>query len=175
MRRLLLLRHAKAERAHPGVQDHDRVLAERGRADAAKLGTYLARHAFTPDRVLVSTASRTRETWALMATAFAKAPPSTFEERIYNASRQTILKAIHETEPKSRTLLVVGHNPGLHELASHLVASGDVDARRRLGEEFPTAALAAINFAIDDWRSVHARSGRLEHFVTPHWLESATD
>ena len=69
MRRLLLLRHAKAERSQPGGRDHDRVLAERGRADAKKLGVYLARHAFVPDRAVVSTAARTRETWALLATA----------------------------------------------------------------------------------------------------------
>ena len=175
MRRLLLLRHAKAERAHPGGGDHERVLAERGRADAVKLGTYLARHAFAPDRVVVSTAARTRETWTLMAPAFAKPPAAQFEERIYNASPQAILATIQHTEPKTGTLLVIGHNPGLHELAGTLVASGDIDARRRLGEEFPTAALAAISFALEDWHSVHPRGGRLEHFVTPKWLETATD
>jgi phosphohistidine phosphatase len=173
MRRLLLLRHAKAEPSRPDKQDHDRVLAERGRADAAKLGTYLARHAFKPDHVLVSTSARTRETWALMVEAFARAPSVRFEEHIYNATTQAILKAVHDTEPAARTLLVIGHNPGLQELAANLVASGDIDARQRLGAEFPTAALAAISFAVDDWRGVHPRGGRLEHFVTPKWLATA--
>jgi phosphohistidine phosphatase len=175
MRRLLLLRHAKAERSQPGGRDHDRVLTERGRADAKKLGAYLARHSFVPDRALVSTSTRTRETWTLLATAFAQAPPVSFEERIYNASPQGILQTIKETGAETNTLLVIGHNPGFQELAAMLVASGDIDARERLGEEFPTAALAAISFAAEDWSGVHSRGGRLEHFVTPGWLATATD
>ena len=175
MRRLLLLRHAKAERSQAGGRDHDRVLTERGRADAKKLGLYLARHAFVPDRALVSTAARTRETWALLATAFAKAPPASFEERIYNATPQTILAVIKDPEPRIATLLVIGHNPSLQELAAMLIASGDIDARERLGEDFPTSALAVISFAVEDWSSVHPRGGRLEHFVTPGWLATATD
>jgi phosphohistidine phosphatase len=175
MRRLLLLRHAKAERSAPGGRDHDRVLNERGRADARKLGAFLARHAFVPDRALVSTATRTRQTWELLATAFAKAPPVSFDERIYDASPQTILEAVNDTAPETGTLLVIGHNPTLQELAAMLTASGDIDARERLGEEFPTAALAAISFAAEDWSGVHPHGGRLEHFVTPKWLATATD
>jgi phosphohistidine phosphatase len=175
MRRLLLLRHAKAERSQPGGRDHDRVLAARGRTDAKKLGVYLARHAFVPDRAMVSTAARARETWDALATAFAKAPPVDFEERIYEASPQSILQAIKECGPQTGTLLVVGHNPGLQELTAMLIASGDIDARERLGEEFPTSALAAIGFAAENWADIHAHGGRLEHFVTPDWLAAATD
>jgi len=175
MRRLLLLRHAKAERSQPGGGDRDRVLTERGRADAKKLGAYLARHAFTPNRALVSSAARTRETWTLLAAAFDKTPPANFEEWLYNASPQVILQAIKATGPGAGTLLVVGHNPSLQELAAMLVASGDIDARERLGEEFPPTALAAISFVAEDWGGIHAHGGRLEHFVTPDWLATATD
>ena len=56
-----------------------------------------------------------------------------------------------------------------------LVASGDIDARERLGADFPTSALAVISFAAEDWSGVHPRGGRLEHFVTPDWLATATD
>ena len=173
MRRLLLLRHAKAERPEPGGRDHDRALAARGRADAKKLGAYLARHAFVPDRAVVSTAARTRETWTQVAQAFSKTPTVSFEDRLYDATPQTILQAITETEPETGTLLVIGHNPAMQELATLLVASGDIDARQRLGEEFPTSALALISFAPEDWRGLHAQAGRLEHFVTPRWLETA--
>ena len=175
MRRLLLLRHAKAERLQSGGRDHDRVLTERGRADAKKLGLYLARHAFVPDRAVVSSAARTRETWALLATAFGKAPPVSFEESIYEATPQAILQGIKDTGAKTGTLLVIGHNPSLQELAAMLIASGDIDARERLGEDFPTSALAVISFASDDWSEVHPRGGRLEHFITPRWLAAATD
>lgn len=175
MRRLLLLRHAKAERSQPGGRDHDRVLTERGRADARKLGGYLARHAFVPDRALVSTSVRTRETWALLAAAFDKTPPVSFEDGIYDATPQSIVQEIKSTGSDIGTLLVIGHNPGLQELAAMLVASGDIDARERLGEDFPTAALAAISFAVQDWSGVHPHGGRLEHFLTPGWLATATD
>jgi phosphohistidine phosphatase len=175
MKRLLLLRHAKAERAQPGEKDLDRVLTDRGRSDAARLGAYLARHGLIPDQAVVSTSARTRETYTHVAKALGKAPPALFDERIYESSPQAILDVVFETKPKSATLLVVGHNPSLQELATMLTASGDLDARRRLKEEFPTAALAVLSFAFDTWTKLHAHGGRLEHFVGPKWLEAATD
>ena len=72
-------------------------------------------------------------------------------------------------------LLVVGHNPGLHETARLLIASGDVEARERLNEGLPTSGLAVIDFAGRDWEKLHPHSGRLERFVTPRLLKAATD
>jgi phosphohistidine phosphatase len=175
MRRLLLLRHAKAERSRPGELDHERTLAARGRGDAPRVGAYMVRHAFMPDLVLVSTSARTRETWELASTAFEEVPPVKFDERIYEAGPQAILKVIKETSPHVGTLLVIGHNPGLQELALLLVAVSDSDALLRLKEEFPTASLALINFMVEDWSRLHPRAGRLEHFVTPETLVAATD
>jgi phosphohistidine phosphatase len=175
MRRLLLLRHAKAERSQPGGNDRDRVLAERGRTDALKLGAYMVRHAFMPDLAVVSTAVRTRETWEQVAAAFQDIPPAKFDDRLYEASPQAILEVIKETGPQVGTLLLIGHNPGVQELAAILIAAGDVDARQRLKEDFPTSALAVVNFAVEDWPKVHRHGGRLEHFVTPESLKSRTD
>ena len=175
MRRLLLLRHGKAERLQSGGRDHDRILAKRGRDDAEAIGAYLVRHKLIPDQALVSTSARTRETWGLVAKAFTKAPPVEFENTIYEAAPEAILKAIRATEPEAKTLLVVGHNPGMQQLAGLLIASGDVDARQRLLEEFPTAAFAMISFAVESWNGLHPEGGRLEHFVTPDALEAATD
>jgi len=73
------------------------------------------------------------------------------------------------------TLLVVGHNPGLQDLATMLIASGDVEARQRLKEKFPTSGLVVIDFALDDWSRVHAHAGRLDHFISPRSLAAATD
>jgi phosphohistidine phosphatase len=70
---------------------------------------------------------------------------------------------------------MVGHNPGLGELAALLIASGEVEARQRLIEKFPTAGLAVIDFALDDWAKLHPRAGRLDRFVVPRTLETATD
>jgi len=175
MLRLLLLRHAKAERSKPGGRDMERVLTERGRGDAAKIGAYLVHHALLPDLVVVSTAARTRETWTLAAAALPRKAPVRHEERLYEAGPHGILKIITDAEPDVGTLLVVGHNPGLQELAVQLVASGSAEVRQRLTEEFPTASLVVIDFAIDDWRRLHPRSGRLIRFVTPKSLAAATD
>jgi phosphohistidine phosphatase len=82
---------------------------------------------------------------------------------------------IKETEPKVHTLLVVGHNPGLEDLAALLIASGDLDARRRLKEKFPTSGLAVIDFALDTWGRLHPQAGRLDRFVTPRSIAAATD
>jgi len=175
MRRLLLLRHAKAERSQPGGRDHDRILSKRGRNDAGAVGAYLLRHKFVPDRALVSTSARTRETWTLVAAAFSKAPKAEFDGRIYEASPEAILNSIRETGIAGKTLIVVGHNPGMQQLAAMLIASGDVDARQRLLEDYPTSALALISFASESWDNLHPMGGRLEHFVTPDTLQPASD
>jgi phosphohistidine phosphatase len=171
--RLLLLRHAKAERPEGGMLDHQRRLADRGRADAATIGAYLALHGLAPDLALVSTALRARETWEDVASALAAAPPVTYEDRLYNAPVPAILTLLGDVAPSIRTLLVIGHNPGLHEAARQLIASGDVEARERLNEGLPTSGLAVIDFAGEDWRKLHPHGGRLERFITPRSLAGA--
>ena len=78
---------------------------------------------------------------------------------------------IKDAPAAAHSLLIVGHNPGLHELALLLIASGDVDTRERLREELPTSGLVVIDFAFDDWSRLHPRCGRLERFVSPKSLE----
>jgi phosphohistidine phosphatase len=174
MRRLMLLRHAKTERAEPGQRDRDRKLTKRGRDDAAVIGAYMARHGLTPDLALVSPAKRAQETWALVAPAFAKAPRHVNDERIYNATTEALFKLISETRG-AHSLVVVGHNPGLHDIAVQLIASGDVDMRERVAEKLPTAGLVVIDLAFDDWSRLHLHSGRLERYVTPKLIAAATD
>ena len=82
---------------------------------------------------------------------------------------------IRETRNSIRSLLVIGHNPGLQDLAGTLIASGDLDHRERLREKLPTAGLVVIDFALDEWAKVHPHAGRLERFIAPRWLEAATD
>ena len=151
MRRLLLLRHAKTEGHEPGRDDRARVLIERGRGDAARIGAYMASHALTPDRVIVSTL-----------------------EQIYDATPQDIVAAILDAPADAGALLIVGHNPGLHETALLLIASGNIDVRESLREQLPTSGLVVIDFAFRDWRDLHPRCGRLERFVTPKSLDPAS-
>jgi phosphohistidine phosphatase len=74
----------------------------------------------------------------------------------------------------TRSLLVIGHNPSLHDVALHLIAAGDVEARERLAEKLPTSGLVVIDFPIEAWSGLHPRSGRLERFVTPRLIAAAT-
>ncbi|MGA8748069.1 MAG: histidine phosphatase family protein [Pseudolabrys sp.] len=173
MRRLLLFRHAKAERSEPGMEDRARKLVERGRKEANRVGNYMSSHALIPDRVMTSPSSRTQETWKFAATAFRTPPTAIPVEQLYDATADTILNVVRETTPATHTLLVIGHNPGLHELAAMLIASGDIEARERLREKLPTSGLVIIDFALDDWGKLHPHCGRLERFVTPKSLGAA--
>jgi phosphohistidine phosphatase len=171
--RLLLLRHAKSEKGEPGVNDRDRALNPRGRADAPRIGAYMAHHGLLPRAALVSPARRTHETFERLTGAWPAACPVRYVDRLYNAGPEAIVDAIKGASPE--ILLVLGHNPGLHEAACLLIASGDVEARERLNEALPTSGLAVIDFPGDDWRKLHPRSGRLERFVTPRLLKAAAD
>ncbi|HEY7666030.1 MAG TPA: histidine phosphatase family protein [Xanthobacteraceae bacterium] len=171
--RLLLLRHAKSEKPAPGMPDRERSLNARGRNDAPAVGAYMARHGLIPERVMVSPAVRTRETWECLAGALDARPRVLYEQRLYNAGSEAILALVKATDPAVGALMVIGHNPGLHELARLLIASGDVEARERLNEGLPTSALAVIDFPGKDWRKVHPHGGRLERFVSPRSLAAA--
>jgi phosphohistidine phosphatase len=173
--RLMLLRHAKSDWNRPGLSDHDRPLNARGREAAPKIGTYMARHALMPDLIVASTATRVRETLDLALPAFKTAPKVKREPRLYEAAPETLMKVAQETPRTVGTLMLVGHNPGLAELASLLVATGKAEARRRLAEKFPTGALAVIDFDLDDWRKLEPQSGRLDRFVVPRALNSEAD
>jgi len=175
MRRLMLLRHAKSDWAVAGARDRDRTLNARGRESAPKMGAYMARHALVPDLIVASTATRVIETLDLVLPAFETAPKVIQDARLYGAGAGVLLDIIKETARATHSLLLVGHNPGIGELASGLIASGDVEARQRLIEKFPTAALAVIDFAVDDWVKLHLRGGRLDRFVVPRTLEAETD
>jgi phosphohistidine phosphatase len=172
MRRLILFRHAKAERSQPGERDIARPLVEQGRKDVARIGAYMATHGLIPDRVLVSPAVRSVETWKSASVPFRPAPATATIERLYDANAHTLLAIVRDVPASVHTLLIVGHNPGLHELALMLIASGDIEAREQLSEKLPTSGLVVLDFALDAWSELHPHSGRLDRFVTPKSLES---
>ena len=174
MRRLMLLRHAKSDWTGPRARDHERPLSARGREAAPRMGAYMARHALVPDLVIASTAARVGETLSLVLPAFAKQPKVLVDKRLYEAEGDALLGVIKGAPGTAHSLLLVGHNPGLAELAALLMASGDVEARQRLIEKFPTAALAVIDFALDDWTKLHPKAGRLDRFVVPRTLDAET-
>ena len=172
MRRLMLLRHAKAGPLVPGG-DLERPLAESGRTAAQGLGAYLAEHQLYPDLVLVSPARRTRETWDVLSASLEASVR--VEPRLYDGDPERLLAIVQETEGAVRGLLLVGHNPGTAELARRLVGHGDRYAAARMAKGFPTAGLAVIDFAVEDWAEAGPVSGRLDRFVTPESLGIGPD
>jgi phosphohistidine phosphatase len=173
MLRLLLLRHAKA--AWPsGVLDVDRPLAKRGREAAIRMAHYLKDEHLAPDLVLVSPARRAMETWDLVQPLLGDVEIRR-DGRIYEAPVTRLLGVLQEVEPEARTLLMIGHNPGFEDLAALLIGDGDRDGMVRIGQKYPTAGLAVIDFPYETWREVGRKSGRLERFATPKSLGTGED
>jgi phosphohistidine phosphatase len=171
VKRLILIRHAKSARP-AGVPDQERPLAPRGRDDARLLGGYLEREMLLPDLVLVSTSARTRQSWDLLVQGLGAVPSLRFDERLYDAPSTRLAAVVAETQGEVRTLLLVGHNPGLADLAHRLAGHGDRYALARMRGKFPTSALAVLDLPRDDWGELVAGSARLDRFVTPKSLHA---
>ncbi len=169
-RRLMLLRHAKSDWPDD-VPDRERPLAKRGRRDAPVVGRWLRGHGYLPDTVICSVARRTRQTWELVAAELGGSQSVTFEPRAYAASALTLLYLLRELPGTSRAALLIGHNPGIEELAAHLAAhlaeAPDAKGQSRSPRlRFPTAAVAVLEFR-GDWPDLAPGRARLLDFATP--------
>jgi phosphohistidine phosphatase len=144
-RRLLMIRHAQAADA---PVDRDRPLTAQGARNAAAIGSWLQANGYAPGRAVVSPAVRTRQTWERVAEASAPGLAPDVDERIYDNTVDAVLSAITETPGDLQTLVVVGHNPSVGELAFALDdGEGDPDAERKLHAGFPTGAVAVFEVA----------------------------
>ena len=172
MKRLFLLRHAKAVPADPELDDHGRALTVKGMHDAAAMARYLRKNNFTPDLMLVSSSARTRQTAELVLREIeAKVD---YRDQLYLAEPGKILSLVQAAPQSVAGLMVVGHNPGLEELAT-LLAREPVRRKERqrrdvLEEKFPTAALAVLDFDVEKWREIKPGEGKLADFVRPRDL-----
>jgi phosphohistidine phosphatase len=166
---LMLLRHAKAEPGAPRLADKDRALAERGIADATRMGARLVREGMVPDRVICSSARRTRETWALVSAELAGAMPVDFEPAIYEATTARLLAVIRRAPSTAKRLLLIGHNPGFEDLTNDFVRDAETGAAARLAEKYPTCGLAVLELPITAWSQATPRSARLTHFTAPRY------
>ncbi|MFI6420399.1 SixA phosphatase family protein [Streptomyces sp. NPDC050842] len=165
-RRIVLLRHAKADWSDES--DHERPLAERGRADAPVAGRRLAGTGIAFDLALCSTAVRTRETWKLAVHELPERPKTVYEDRLYEASLGELIALLNETSEDVDDLLVIGHNPGMHALAEALAGEADGELLTRMNRSgFPTSAYAVLGFN-GSWKSLEHGAARLVDFWTPH-------
>ena len=174
MKRLLLLRHAKAEPGDAGIEDHERALTARGRDDAIKLGRYIRKNDFEPEFIVSSTARRTVETVELVTDELSGTRRIDYLEALYLAEPELILSIVRLAPDKMASVMVVGHNPGLEQLAT-LLAREPVKRKERdrfdaIEEKFPTCALAVLDFEAARWRDIGPGQGSLTDFVRPRDL-----
>jgi phosphohistidine phosphatase len=180
-RTLVLLRHAKS--AWPDVPDQERPLAPRGRRDAAAMGRWLSAVGYIPDQVVCSAARRARQTWRLAQRVLGAAPVAVFDDFVYEASAAQLLDLIRRTPQATATLLIVGHDPALPELARTLATASPRRAGTRndaaptamldrMRAKFPTAGIAVFECAVD-WAQFTPERARLVCFVTPRELSDS--
>ncbi|MGN6469401.1 MAG: SixA phosphatase family protein [Rhizobiaceae bacterium] len=170
MSRLYLLRHAKAGWAEPGMRDFDRPLTDRGKQDAAAIGMAMRASGFIPDLVLCSTAKRARETWECTARTIGPVPaPPVFVDGLYSCDAPGYLSIVRKTSGDPPSLLLVGHNPMIEDVAVACAARGDGAERAALSSGFPTSALAVIEFS-GPLADAAPGKGYLTAFLTPAML-----
>jgi phosphohistidine phosphatase len=174
MLRLLLFRHAKTAR-ESGGGDHDRPLTKRGEEDSKRIGRYLADEQLFPDLVIASDSRRTRQTLDLALKAANQHPQTRLDRAVYLAEPHTLLEVVRRTPGNVRSLMMIGHNPGMAELATLLTGFGDRYAFARMNAKFPTSGLAVLDFPVERWQVVKEHEGRLDRFVTPASLEAGVE
>jgi phosphohistidine phosphatase len=172
MRQLLLLRHAKSSWEDKELPDHERPLNPRGRRAAAAMRDAMENLGLAPDLVLVSSSLRTRQTLEALE-PWQEMPLIENMESLYNATAPALLQALHAVKETVRSVLLIAHNPGLHELAMRLVgahamtyANADL---RRLAEGYPSGALAEFTVP-GPWGTLDEGGGRLVRFLCPRDL-----
>jgi len=166
MKRLILTRHAKSSWDDPLTPDHDRPLNERGKAAAADLGQWLASRGYVPEKVLCSDAARTRATYSGIAPALPATPVLELKPALYHAGAEVMLAVLRHA--KSDTVMMIGHNPGIADFATRLVARAPLNPEF---ERYPTGATLVVDFAIDSWDDVTFGAGATVDFIVPRELE----
>jgi phosphohistidine phosphatase len=169
MKILTLLRHAKSGWDDPIKRDFDRPLNPRGRRAARTVGREMRSLGLAFDCVVASPARRVVETIEDIASAFGPLAPA-YDERVYLAPVATLVELVHETPDAIGRLLLVGHNPGLEELALFL-AGREGALRSEVATKYPTSTLAEIALPVEHWSEVAEGQGRLVRFIRPRDLD----
>jgi phosphohistidine phosphatase len=171
LKTLYLLRHAKSDWADAGLPDHDRPLARRGEQAAKRIATYIEHTGIRPELVLCSSARRARDTLEAMTTVLGQETAVRVEDELYGAGAPELLGRLWRVGADTQSVMMVGHNPGLHDLAAELAGDGDGEALAQLQVKFPTGALATLTFAGPDWRELAPAGAHLAGMVVPRQLQ----
>ncbi|MCB1387857.1 MAG: histidine phosphatase family protein [Rhodobacteraceae bacterium] len=162
MKRLILTRHAKSSWDDPTMSDHDRPLNERGKAAAADLGEWLASRGYVPGEVLCSDAERTQKTWEGIEPALPGTPILTLKPALYHAGPDVMLAVLRHAS--ADTVMMIGHNPGIAEFASRIVAQEPPIPEFH---RYPTGATLVVSFEAPTWTDVDWHSGSVRDFIVP--------
>lgn len=174
MKILGLFRHAKSDWQDPRARDFDRPLNERGRTGAAVMGRHVRDHGVNWDRMIASPAIRCAETIEIACEAAGRPVAVNWDRRIYLASSATLLDLLRETEGDPKSVLMVGHNPGLEDLIFDLVPDDGSNPLRDVVEvKFPTASFAVLELDIDTWSELKDRCAKLVHLTRPRDIDPA--
>jgi phosphohistidine phosphatase len=168
MHSLYLLRHAKSSWSDPALADRERPLSPRGRRDAARIAEHCLRLGIEPELVVCSTAQRTRETLELIRPVLGAAATVELEPELYGASAESLLERLRAVPEGVASVMLIGHNPGLQDLAL-VLASGGTELER-LEAKFPTAALATLTLTTATWRRLSQADAVLAAYVVPKQL-----
>ncbi len=171
MKTIYLLRHAKSSWKDPDLADHDRPLNKRGKKSAEAMASFMAREGMTPDLVLCSSTKRTRSTCRKVRAELGKDIPAVIDEVFYHADAGEWLRHLRGLEREVGSVLLIGHNPALENLAHRLAGSGDEDALDRMAVKFPTGALAVFSAPAQTWSALEPHGAKLVSFTCPRDLE----
>lgn len=171
MKILTLLRHAKSTWDDPVARDFDRPLNTRGRKAARTVGREMRAQGLEFDAVIASPAVRVIETLRDVGEGYGRPLEPRHEQILYLASPSTLLDQVHHVDDRVERLLVVGHNPGLEQLAILLSGSDETGLKGELELKYPTATVAEIRFDVDRWADVAAGGGTLVRFIRPRDLD----
>jgi phosphohistidine phosphatase len=168
--RIYLLRHAKSSWDDPGLADHERPLAKRGRKATKLLREYIRDVAIRPDLILCSSAARATETLEGIRKGFGDDARVEIEPGLYGAGSAELRARLQAVPEDVGAVMLIGHNPAIEELAEELAREeGDVDARARMQAKYPTGGLATLSFS-GAWSELDSALARLEAFVVPREL-----
>lgn len=169
MATIYILRHAEAQAGAAG-SDHERPLSARGERAALVIGQYMRQESLQPGLVLCSSANRAQATWALAASRLAVRPETDVSDDLYTCTADDLMERLRLLPGDLASVLIVGHNPVLQQLAVTLVRDAEGDSLERLARDLPPGGFAAISFGDHGWRSVARHGGHLSFFVTPPLL-----
>lgn len=168
MKTLYLLRHAKTEPGEATQQDHERRLLGRGQRDAMHLGEWLGKQLWRPDLVLCSSSVRTRQTLEQMNLGLAVPLQAQYSEQLYLASAGDLLQIVQQLDDTIRSAMIIGHNPGIHQLCLMLGQAGDAAHLASVEVSFPTCAMATIELGEQHWSQAGVKAGKLLGYYQPN-------